>query len=142
MTVTPDAVQPSGQLAEKLAVKGWTPERRAAQAARILARKPWLKSTGPRSPAGKKRCRMNGLKHGARSADWRELSRLLRAQQLFVKRWREGRYHPPKSRFPFARSRGMSTSLRQIPPSAARQTLLCLDHRTAQSLRGPPCRKS
>ena len=49
----------------------WTPEARAAQAARIRAWKPWLNSTGPRTVAGKERCRMNAEKTGAFSADAR-----------------------------------------------------------------------
>lgn len=32
---------------------GWTPERRARQAALIRASKPWEKSTGPKTEAGK-----------------------------------------------------------------------------------------
>ena len=76
--------------------KGWTPERRAAQAARARAQKPWLHSTGPRSYAGKKRCKMNAIKHGHRSVRMRTLSKLLRAQQLFLARWRSGNYKPPK----------------------------------------------
>lgn len=86
--------------------KGWSPERRAAQSARARASKPWLKSTGPRTSAGKRRCRMNGLKHGHRSEPMRLLSRLLNAQKIFVSRWRAGRYHPPRRRFPWLRNRG------------------------------------
>jgi len=47
---------------------GWTPARRAAASVRIRAHKPWLKSTGPRTTAGKEVTRMNALKHGRRSA--------------------------------------------------------------------------
>jgi hypothetical protein len=47
--------------------KGWTPERRAQQAARIRLWQPWRRSTGPRSEAGKAQSSMNGLKHGGRS---------------------------------------------------------------------------
>ncbi len=47
--------------------KGWTPERRARQAARIREWQPWRRSTGPRSEAGKAQSAMNALKHGGRS---------------------------------------------------------------------------
>ena len=47
--------------------KGWTPERRAQQSARIRLWQPWRRSTGPRSEAGKAQSAMNGLKHGGRS---------------------------------------------------------------------------
>jgi hypothetical protein len=47
--------------------KGWTPERRAQQAARIRVWQPWRRSTGPRSEAGKAQSAMNALKHGGRS---------------------------------------------------------------------------
>lgn len=42
----------------------WTPERRAAQAERARSQKPWTKSTGPRTKAGKKRVSKNAIKHG------------------------------------------------------------------------------
>ena len=44
--------------------KGWTAERRAAQAARMRARKPWERSTGPRTDAGKARSRGNATGKG------------------------------------------------------------------------------
>ena len=47
--------------------KGWTPERRAQQAARIRLWQPWRRSTGPRTEPGKAQSAMNGLKHGVRS---------------------------------------------------------------------------
>jgi hypothetical protein len=78
--------------------KGWTPERRAVQSARIRAAKPWLRSTGPRSFSGKRRCRMNGLKHGHRSRKMQTLLKLLAAQKTFVSRWLSGTYHPAKRR--------------------------------------------
>lgn len=64
---------------------GWTPARREAQAARIRASKPWLKSTGPRTESGKARAARNAYKHGWRSEDIREVRRLLRAQREFVR---------------------------------------------------------
>ncbi|HPD83820.1 MAG: hypothetical protein R3D88_09040 [Alphaproteobacteria bacterium] len=63
----------------------WTPERRAAQAERMKQQKPWLKATGPKTATGKQRSRLNSLKHGLRSKEMRELSKLLTAQSRFVK---------------------------------------------------------
>ena len=42
----------------------WTPEQRAAAAERIRQNKPWEKSTGPRTRAGKKRSSKNAVRHG------------------------------------------------------------------------------
>src|SRR3954451_17500636 len=48
-----------------------------------LSNQPWRKSTGPRTAAGKARCRQNATKHGERCAQsraaWRELNAALRA---------------------------------------------------------------
>ena len=49
----------------------WTPEARAAQSAKIRGWRPWMNSTGPRTVAGKERCRLNAEKHGGYSADAR-----------------------------------------------------------------------
>ena len=56
---------------------GWTPERRARQAALIREWKPWERSTGPRTAEGKSRTARNRFKGGHR-ARLRALSRLLR----------------------------------------------------------------
>jgi hypothetical protein len=53
---------------------GWTPERRARQAALIRNWRPWENSTGPRSDEGKARTAQNGFKGG----QWRELLMLAR----------------------------------------------------------------
>lgn len=58
---------------------GWTPERRARQAELIRQWRPWEKSTGPRTQAGKDVVSRNADKGGT----WRllrELSRALREQ--------------------------------------------------------------
>lgn len=55
---------------------GWTPERRARQAALIQTWKPWEQSSGPRSAEGKARSSRNGFK-GAHRVRLRELTRLV-----------------------------------------------------------------
>lgn len=52
---------------------GWTPERRAQQAVRIREQKPWLKSTGPKSAAGKAAVSRNAF-----CGYWRELRDMTR----------------------------------------------------------------
>ena len=58
--------------------KHWTPEQRAAQAERIRTWRPWEKSTGPKTEAGKERAKMNGFKGGYR-AEVRALSKTVQA---------------------------------------------------------------
>ncbi len=65
--------------------KSWTPERRAAQSARMKERKIWLHSTGQKTPEGKESVRFNAWKHGLRSAEMAALSKLLTTQARFVK---------------------------------------------------------
>ncbi|MBL1216019.1 MAG: hypothetical protein D8M59_00825 [Planctomycetes bacterium] len=45
-----------------------SPEGLASLRASVAQVKPWERSTGPRTPAGKARSRMNAWKHGERSA--------------------------------------------------------------------------
>ena len=59
---------------------GWTSERRARQAKLIQQWRPWEKSTGPKTRAGKEKISQNAFKGGA----WkqiRELVKALREQQ-------------------------------------------------------------
>jgi hypothetical protein len=58
---------------------GWTPERRARQAAAIQRWKPWERSTGPKSPHGKATVARNAYKGGWRAL-LRELRQALREQ--------------------------------------------------------------
>jgi hypothetical protein len=46
----------------------YSAEEREARRARILANKPWQKSTGPRTDAGKAKSAQNSLKHGKYTA--------------------------------------------------------------------------
>lgn len=58
--------------------KGWSDERRAAQAERCRANKPWKSSTGPRSEVGKEIVSRNALKHGADSRAFKALRKALK----------------------------------------------------------------
>ncbi|MGQ0527187.1 MAG: hypothetical protein ACT4OY_04040 [Alphaproteobacteria bacterium] len=64
--------------------KGWTEERRRAQAERIRQVQPWLKSTGPRSVAGKEHSIRNALKHGRELKEMQDLKEILRVQRHFT----------------------------------------------------------
>ncbi len=62
-----------------------TPEHRAMRAELIRRWKPWEKSTGPKSEAGKARSAMRGFKGGWRGR-LRELAHALREQAETLKR--------------------------------------------------------
>ena len=64
--------------------KGWTQERRKKQAESIRRHKPWEKSTGPRTQAGKERCKMNALKNGDYSLAAKEVAKALRSNRDFL----------------------------------------------------------
>lgn len=51
-------------------MRQWTPEERERQSALIRQWKPWERSTGPRTEAGKATASGNAQSHGMRSADW------------------------------------------------------------------------
>ena len=44
---------------------GWTPERRKKQSEMIRSWRPWERSSGPKTEAGKEIVSMNAEKHGA-----------------------------------------------------------------------------
>src|SRR5262245_33951265 len=57
---------------------GWTPERRARQAAAIRRWQPWRRATGPKTEAGKAPVASNALRHGHRGRAWIERARRIR----------------------------------------------------------------
>lgn len=72
---------------------GWTPERRARQAALIRTWRPWEQSTGPTTDEGKARTARNGDKGGVWRIERdklralkREFSELLRRQRDLLAR--------------------------------------------------------
>ena len=70
---------------------GWTDERKARQAQAIRRWRPWERSTGPRTRAGKARVSRNAYRGGARQT-LRELARqlnaLLRDQRAVLEEFR------------------------------------------------------
>lgn len=62
-------------------MRGWTEERRKKQAETIRRHKPWEKSTGPKTPEGKARCKMNAL----RTPFLLEVEKLLQLNRDFLK---------------------------------------------------------
>ena len=66
----------------------WTPEQRARQSALLRRLKPWTRSTGPRTAAGKEKSRMNALRLGFRSAQMKEFNAILRVHRRFLGRIR------------------------------------------------------
>ena len=60
----------------------WSAERRARQAELVKTWQPWLRSTGPKTKAGKTKSAANAVKNGLRSrettAEFRQLRQALR----------------------------------------------------------------
>lgn len=65
--------------------KGWTPERRARQAALIRTWRPWEHATGPRSVEGKAHAARNAFEGG----DWRRLRELAKSVNAALRKHRE-----------------------------------------------------
>ncbi len=74
---SPDTLAPSA--------KGWSPERRAAQAERIRALRPWDHATGPRTKGGKTRAARNAVTHALNTDAWKTLRALLREQGRYMR---------------------------------------------------------
>lgn len=62
---------------------GWTPERRARQAAAIQQWQPWKQSTGPRTAQGKEAISRNAWKGGHRQL-FRAMAEALRGQREWL----------------------------------------------------------
>lgn len=60
--------------------RGWPPSRRRAQAETIRRTRPWTRSTGPRTAAGKATCARNGYRRSPRSPTYLQFRALLRWQ--------------------------------------------------------------
>lgn len=65
--------------------RNWFPEERRKQADAVRKWTPWQQSTGPRTEEGKDISKENAFRHGLRSAEGIEFTRLLAAQKLFVR---------------------------------------------------------
>jgi len=63
----------------------YPPKYREERARLIRKTRPWEKTTGPRTPAGKAAAARNARKHGLRSAEVAELRRVLRAHAARLK---------------------------------------------------------
>lgn len=58
--------------------RGWPPKRRAEQALRLRRAKIWLKSTGPKTVAGKLRVSQNAFVHGQDSKEFKKQLKITR----------------------------------------------------------------
>lgn len=67
---------------------GWSPERRKKHAEMMHLKKPWTKSTGPRTAEGKAKSAQNAYKHGRRSTAARHRAEGFRHLQSFLKHQR------------------------------------------------------
>jgi len=61
--------------------RNWTPEERAKHAAAMRKWKPWEKSTGPKTEAGKAASSQNALTRGLHTAELKRLRKLLALQK-------------------------------------------------------------
>lgn len=72
--------QKKGDARRSLRTKtGWSPERKARQAQAIRRWRPWSRSTGPTTPAGKRKSAGNAEKRWAASREFRALCAGLKA---------------------------------------------------------------
>lgn len=69
--------------------KGWTEERRRKQAEAIKKWKPWEKSTGPRTEAGKARTRLNAVQERRHAETTIEARKILKLHRTFMMQWQK-----------------------------------------------------
>lgn len=65
-------------------MNGWTPERRLRQSQLIHQWKPWKKSTGAKTLAGKTVSKMNAYKEGQYCADIRNAKQIIRGHEIML----------------------------------------------------------
>ena len=70
-------------------MRHWTPEERARQSELIRQQKPWEKSTGPKTEAGKAMTSRNGTTHGLYSQAARDYREALHAARKLISLARE-----------------------------------------------------
>ena len=66
-------------------MRQWTLKERKRQACVMRRLRPWKKSTGPRTKAGKEKSKYNATKHGRRSASFIRMRKALAAQSAYLK---------------------------------------------------------
>ena len=64
--------------------RSWTDAQRAEQAAKLRARKIWLKSTGPKTEEGKAASSQNATTHGCYRIEFKQICLWLRMQRHFI----------------------------------------------------------
>lgn len=65
--------------------RAWTEEQRKAQAEILRERRPWEKSTGPKSAECKAKVAQNSVKHGLRGGFFRATANFLAEQNRILK---------------------------------------------------------
>lgn len=69
--------------------KGWSDERRKAQAERCHKQKPWKNSTGPQTSHGKAKSSMNAFKHGGNTNEIKLMKEILKSNRIFLKNYKK-----------------------------------------------------
>ena len=66
-------------------MRRWTKLERTTQSQLIREWKPWIRSTGPTTPAGKAKASLNAQKHGLYGAEFRRCRRTLMEQAKLLR---------------------------------------------------------